>query len=89
MSSRVIRTPYLAREASPSFGPDVEVLVGDELLGRVHQINCVMQPGREGDLLAPHPWHDRHRVGNGFRRGPCASSAQAGQKTRRRPRRVS
>lgn len=59
MSRTAIRMLYFVRESFPTFRPDVEVLVGEELLRRGHAIDLVMQAGREAEAAGPHPWHGR------------------------------
>jgi glycosyltransferase involved in cell wall biosynthesis len=50
---------FFVRESFPTFRSDVEVLFGRELLARGHQIDLVMQAGRDDEATGPHPWHGR------------------------------
>jgi glycosyltransferase involved in cell wall biosynthesis len=50
---------FFVREPFPTFRPDVAVLFGDELLGRGHQIDFVMQAALDSDPIGPLRWHGR------------------------------
>ena len=54
-----IRMLCFVRETFPTFRPDIEVLFGHELLSRGHQIDLVMQAGRETESVGPRSWHGR------------------------------
>src|SRR5690606_25480530 len=48
-----IRMLFFVREAFPTFRVDVDILFGNELLGRGHQIDFVMQGARESEPAGP------------------------------------
>jgi glycosyltransferase involved in cell wall biosynthesis len=54
-----IRMLYFVREPYPTFRPDVEVLFGQEMLGRGHEVDLVMQAEREEERGGPKSWHGR------------------------------
>ena len=54
-----IRMLCFVREPFPTFRPDVEVLFGQEMLGRGHEVDLVMQAGREEEPTGPQSWHGR------------------------------
>jgi glycosyltransferase involved in cell wall biosynthesis len=55
----VIRMLYFVRESFPSFRADVEVLFGQELLERRHEIDFVMQAEHADSPLGAQPWRGR------------------------------
>jgi glycosyltransferase involved in cell wall biosynthesis len=54
-----IRMLYFVRESFPTFRPDIEVLFGQQLISRGHQIDLVMQAGSDAEAIGPHTWHGR------------------------------
>jgi len=59
MGKRIIRMLYFVREPFPTFRPDVDVLFGNELLGRGHAIDFVMQAERDTEAAGPRAWRGR------------------------------
>jgi glycosyltransferase involved in cell wall biosynthesis len=59
MQQQVVRMLFFVREAFPTFRSDVEVLFGQELIGRGHRIDLVMQAASEHEVVGPHRWHGR------------------------------
>ncbi len=54
-----IQMLFFVREPFPTFRPDVAVLFGDELLGRGHEIDFVMQAALDSDPVGTLRWHGR------------------------------
>jgi glycosyltransferase involved in cell wall biosynthesis len=54
-----IQMLFFLRESFPTPRPDVAVLFGEELLGRGHEIDFVMQSAADADPIGPRPWHGR------------------------------
>jgi glycosyltransferase involved in cell wall biosynthesis len=59
MTADPIQMLFFLRESFPTPRPDVTVLFGDELLGRGHQIDFVMQSAADADPVGPRGWHGR------------------------------
>jgi glycosyltransferase involved in cell wall biosynthesis len=59
MATQVIRMLCFVREAFPTFRADVDVLFGQELLRRGHEIDFVMQAEKDTEPTGPRPWHGR------------------------------
>jgi glycosyltransferase involved in cell wall biosynthesis len=57
MTAPMFRLLFFVRETYPTFRPDVEVLFAEELPSRGHQIDFVMQAGRDTDGVGQHIWH--------------------------------
>ena len=59
MSAEPIKMLFFVREPFPTPRPDVAVLFGEELLGRGHEIDFVMQAAADADPVGPQRWHGR------------------------------
>jgi glycosyltransferase involved in cell wall biosynthesis len=59
MTAAPIRMLCFVREPFPTPRPDVAVLFGEELLGRGHEIDFVMQAAADSDPVGPQRWHGR------------------------------
>lgn len=57
--ARPIRLLYWTREEFPTFRVDVDVLFGQELIGRGHHIDMVMQADNPQVPVGKHEWHGR------------------------------
>jgi glycosyltransferase involved in cell wall biosynthesis len=57
MTPPVFRLIFFVRETYPTSRPDVEVLFAEELPSRGHQIDFVMQAGRDTDRVGQQIWH--------------------------------
>lgn len=58
-SGAPIRMLVFTREGYPTFRVDLEVLFGEELIGRGHEIDFVMQAERADVRPGPRAWHGR------------------------------
>ena len=59
MRPSLIQMLFFVREPFPTSRPDVAVLFGEELLGRGHEIDFVMQAALDSDPVGALCWHGR------------------------------